>query len=146
MARVSTYLNFGGNAEAALNFYKTVFGTDYHGEIMRFSGMPPQEGRPALSESEINMIMHAELPILNGYVLMACDVPGSMPVKLTVGNNSYIMLEPDTKEETRKIFGLLAQGATIEQDLQEMFWGSLYGSLTDQFGVKWMFNCTEKTN
>jgi PhnB protein len=29
--------------------------------------------------------------------------------------------------------------------LQEMFWGSYYGSLTDQFDVQWMFNCTSKT-
>ena len=25
--------------------------------------------------------------------------------------------------------------------LQELFWGDYYGSLTDRFGVRWMFNC-----
>jgi PhnB protein len=25
-----------------------------------------------------------------------------------------------------------------------MFWGDYFGTLTDKFGVKWMFNCTEK--
>jgi PhnB protein len=64
-----------------------------------------------------------------------------MPFKVVFGNNSYIMLEPDTKEETRKIFGHLAEGGVVEQELQEMFWGGLYGTLTDKFGVKWMFNC-----
>jgi uncharacterized glyoxalase superfamily protein PhnB len=29
---------------------------------------------------------------------------------------------------------------SIAEELQEMFWGSYYGSCTDQFGVQWMFN------
>jgi len=28
--------------------------------------------------------------------------------------------------------------------LQEMFWGDYIGSLTDRFGVQWMFNCSSK--
>lgn len=144
MARVSTYLNFARETETAFNFYKQVFGTEFQGGIMRFSDIPPQEGSPALPDEVKNLVMHMELPILAGHVLMGSDVPESMHFNVTFGNNSYIMLEPDTKEETRKLFGLLSEGGVIEQELQEMFWGSLYGSLTDKFGVKWMFNCTEK--
>jgi PhnB protein len=29
--------------------------------------------------------------------------------------------------------------------LKDMFWGSYFGSLTDKFGIKWMFNCTSKS-
>jgi PhnB protein len=25
--------------------------------------------------------------------------------------------------------------------LQDMFWGAYFGSLTDPFGIRWMFNC-----
>lgn len=28
--------------------------------------------------------------------------------------------------------------------LQEMFWGAYWGTLTDRFGVRWMFNCAAK--
>jgi PhnB protein len=28
--------------------------------------------------------------------------------------------------------------------VQEMFWGAYWGTLTDRFGVQWMFNCTAK--
>jgi PhnB protein len=28
--------------------------------------------------------------------------------------------------------------------LQEMFWGGYFGSLVDQFGIRWMFNCASK--
>lgn len=27
----------------------------------------------------------------------------------------------------------------------DFFWGSYFGSLTDRFGVHWMFNCNSKT-
>lgn len=144
MAQVSTYLNFVRETEQAFNFYKKVFGTEIDGEVMRFSGIPPQEGAPELPETDKNLIMHIQLPILGGHKLMGTDAPESMGFKVNMGNNVYIMLEPDTKEETRKLFAFLAEGGAIEQDLQEMFWGDLYGSLTDKFGVKWMFNCGEK--
>jgi PhnB protein len=26
-----------------------------------------------------------------------------------------------------------------------MFWGGYFGSLTDKFGVQWMFNCESKS-
>lgn len=144
MARVSTYLNFERETEAAFNFYKSIFGTEFDGEIYRFSGIPLQEGVPELSEEDKNLIMHIQLPILGGHRLMGTDSPESMGFKLKMGNNVYIMLEPDTKAETRKLFVLLSHDGEVEQELQEMFWGDLYGSLTDKFGVKWMFNCGEK--
>jgi PhnB protein len=25
-----------------------------------------------------------------------------------------------------------------------MFWGGYFGSLTDRFGIRWMFNCSSK--
>ncbi len=40
MARVSTYLNFKNNTEAAFNFYKQVFETEFDGDINRFSDIP----------------------------------------------------------------------------------------------------------
>jgi PhnB protein len=145
MARVSTYLNFVRETEAAFNFYKTVFNSDYTGGgIMRYSDMIPPEDGSKLPDADKNLIVHIELPILDGHILMGSDAPESMQFKVSFGNNSYIMLEPDTKEETGKLFTLLSEGGIIIEDLQEMFWGGLYGSLTDKFGVKWMFNCSEK--
>jgi PhnB protein len=29
-------------------------------------------------------------------------------------------------------------------DLQDMFWGAYYGSVTDKYGVQWMVNCSAK--
>jgi PhnB protein len=40
MAEVSTYLNFVRNTEAAFQFYKSVFKTEFIGPIMRFGDGP----------------------------------------------------------------------------------------------------------
>ena len=145
MARTSTYLNFARNTEDAFNFYKLIFSSEFSGNgIARFGDFPPSEGMPPLAEEDKKLIMHIELPILGGHVLMATDAPESMGFQVNQGNNVHIMLEPDTKEETRKYFDALSAGGIITMDLQDMFWGAYYGSCTDKFGVQWMFNCTTK--
>jgi PhnB protein len=145
MARVSTYLNFARSTEEAFTFYKTVFGTDFDGAIARFKDVPPQPGAPAMSEADQNLVMHIALPILGGHVLMGTDAPESMGFSLTMGNNVYINLEPDTRAETDRLFKQLEAGGKVEMPLQEMFWGAYFGSLTDRFGVRWMFNCQNKS-
>ncbi len=144
MARVSTYLNFGRNTEAAFLFYKSVFGTEFAGPIARMGDAPMPPDAPPMSDADKALVMHVELPILAGHVLMGTDAPESMGFTLVQGNNCHINLEPDTKAETKKLFDALADGATVEMPLADMFWGGYFGSLTDKFGMKWMFNCTEK--
>jgi PhnB protein len=90
------------------------------------------------------MVLHVELPILGGHILMATDAPEEMGFTLTQGNNMHICLEPETKSETKKLFDALSQGGTITMPLEEMFFGSYFGSCTDRFGINWMFNCIEK--
>ncbi|MBV5312787.1 MAG: VOC family protein [Prolixibacteraceae bacterium] len=145
MATVSTYLNFTNSTEEAFNFYKTVFGTEFLGEgIMRFSDIPPSESMPPLPEADLNLVMHVSLPILGGHLLMGTDAPESMGFKVNSGNNMYLNLSPDTREETKRLFDALSAGGQVEQELQDMFWGDYYGSCRDKFGVQWMFNCAAK--
>ncbi len=145
MARVSTYLNFPRSTEQAFTFYKSVFGGDFAGGIHRFSEVPATPGQPPTAEADKNLVMHVALPILGGHVLMGTDAPESMGFKVAPGNNVYINLEPDTRADTDRLFAALAEGGKVEMALQEMFWGDYFGSLTDKFGVMWMFNCASKT-
>ena len=146
-ARVSTYLNFPGNTEEAFNFYKIVFRSEFAGEgIQRFGDIPAPEGMPPLSEEDKKLIIHVELPILGGHILMATDAPESMGFKVEQGNNMHINLEPETREETKRLFDALAEDGKISMDLQDMFWGAYFGSCTDKYGINWMFNCTEPSN
>jgi PhnB protein len=140
VARVSTYLNFKGNAEEAFEFYRTVFGTDYAGPIQRMGDVPPAPNGPTLSEDEKRMVMHVELPILGGHVLMATDMLESMGHDLKIGNNTTINLEPDTLEATQRLFDGLSARSTDCAPLTEMFWGATWGTCLDRYGVRWMFN------
>lgn len=145
MARVSTYLNFPRTTEEAFLFYKSVFGGEFSAPIARFQDIPASPDQAPLAEADKNLVMHVELPILAGHVLMGTDAPESMGFKLTPGNNLYINLEPDTRAETDRLFAALARGGNVEMPLQKMFWGGYFGSLADRFGIHWMFNCTSKS-
>jgi PhnB protein len=144
MARVSTYLNFKRETETAFNFYRSIFGGDFVGGISRFGEIPPQEGMPAIPESDKNLVMHIALETLGGHLLMGTDAPESMGFKLNQGNNVYITLEPDSREETDRLFKALSAGGQVEQEMQDMFWGDYYGSCKDKFGVEWMFSFHQK--
>lgn len=145
MATVSTYLNFSKHTEKAFHFYKSVFGTEFIGQISRYGDIPASENLPPLSAEDKNLIMNIALPILGGHIIMGSDAPESMGFRVNFGNNVYIMLAPDTRKETKELFNRLSDGGKVEQELQEMFWGDYYGSCTDKFGVSWMFNCAEKS-
>lgn len=141
MARVSTYLNFPGTAERAFLFYRSVFGGEFIGPVMRFRDMPPEPEQTPMSEQDLNLILHIELSILGGHVIMATDAPESMGFSVSYGNHMSINLQPDTRAETERLFQALAENGEVEMPLADMFWGAYFGSLTDQFGVRWMFNC-----
>ena len=140
MARVSTYVNFLGNTQEALDFYKDIFGTDYVGPILRMGDAPSQPGMPELSDSDKQMILHAELPILAGHLLMATDMVESMGHELVVGNNTTIHLEPDTLEEAQRLYDAISEGGSEEAPLALMFWGAYWGTCLDRFGIRWMFS------
>jgi PhnB protein len=144
MPRVSTYLNFPRSTERAFVFYRSVFGGDFNGPIHRFAEVPAAPGQPPIAEADKALVMHVELPILGGHVLMGTDAPESMGFSVVPGNNVHINLEPDTRAETDRLFNGLAAGGTVDMPLQDMFWGAYFGSLTDPFGVHWMFNCSAK--
>ncbi|WP_026464362.1 VOC family protein [Adhaeribacter aquaticus] len=144
MASVSTYLNFQGNTEEAFSFYRSVFGGEFIGGISRFRDIPPMEGMPALPDADQDLVMHIALPILGDHLLMGTDAVESMGFRVQPGNNVYINLLTDTRDETERLFGALSAGGQVEQPLQDMFWGDYYGSCKDRFGVQWMVNCSNK--
>lgn len=136
MARVSIYLNFMGNTEEAFNFYKQVFGTEYSSPFQYMRDVPGSN----VPDDEKDSVMHVELPILAGTVLMGTDMLKSMSHELRVGNNVTINLEPDSLEETQRLFDELSEGSSESTPLDKMFWGAYWGTCLDKFGTRWMFN------
>jgi PhnB protein len=142
MSSVSTYLNFMGQTEEAFNFYRSVFGTKFNGDIARMGDMPAEPGAPQLSAGEKDLIAHIELPILGGHVLMGTDMLESMGHELKVGNNVTICLGTDTRAEADRLYGALSEGGSESTGMQDMPW-AYWGCTLDQFGIRWMFNCYE---
>lgn len=136
MTIINTYLNFDGKAEEAFNFYKSVFG----GEFVTFQRMKDAPGMEQLPADEKERIMHVSLPISKGYTLMASDTLPSAGHTITEGNNYHISVGADSEEETRRLFNGLSAGGKVTMPLEKMFWGALFGSFTDKFGINWMVN------
>lgn len=142
MSKVSIYLNFQGKTEEAFNFYKSVFQTEFSAPIMYNRDIPTHPGMPAFPENELGMIMHVALPILGGIQIMGTDMLESMGHKVKIGNNTTINLEPDTREETERIFNALSEGGSDIAPLADQFWGAVWGCCLDKYGIRWMFNYT----
>ena len=104
MATNSVYLNYTGQAEEAFNFYKSVFGTEFIGGIMRHGDVPAMEGMPALDDATKQMVMNVQLPITGGLTIMASDIFPGMGDPIVPGNNFSIGVHPDTREEADRIF------------------------------------------
>ena len=141
MIKLNIYLNFAGKTEEAFNFYKSVFGGEFT-SVVRFKEMPIK-GVNIPKEDE-NKIMHMSLPISKDQVLMATDTLESLGQKLVQGNNVYISVHPETKEEADLIFNALSASGTIEMPIANQPWGDYYGSFKDKFGVQWMINYHEE--
>ncbi len=144
MARVSIYLNFMGQAEEAFNFYKQVFGTEFSSPFQYMRDVPADPNMPSLAEDEKSMVMHVSLPILGGTEIMGTDMLKSLGHELKIGNNVTINLEPDTLDETKRLYAALSEGGTDKNDLQKMFWGAWWGTCLDKYGIRWMFNCPDQ--
>ena len=137
MTKLHSYLNFAGNAQEAFDFYKSVFGGEFS-SVVRFKDFP-MEGVTIPTEDEAK-IMHIALPIGQDNVLMASDVLESFGQRLVPGNNVYVSVHPDSREEADRVFSALSEGAEIEMPIADQVWGDYYGSLKDKFGVQWMVN------
>lgn len=129
------YLNFDGNAEEAFRFYQFVFGGELF--VQRMGDAPGGENLP---ENEKNRAMHVGLPVGKDQFLMASDCLPSQGQVLNQGNNNYISISTDSREESDKLFNGLSAGGAIEMPMADMFWGDYFGSFVDKFGICWMIN------
>ncbi len=140
MNAVNPYLNFNGNTEEAFNFYKSIFGGEFISE-MKFKDMPNEsEDTPPLSEEQANKIMHISLKIAPNTILMGSDTPDWWGSKTNFGNNLYLSLQVDSREEADKLFIGLSEGGKVNMPMADQFWGDYFGDFVDQYGVCWMIN------
>ncbi|MEH6305718.1 VOC family protein [Olivibacter sp. CPCC 100613] len=133
--KLNPYLNFDGQAEEAFKFYQSIFGGELF--IQKMSDAPGTENLP---DNEKDYAMHVAIPIGDGQFLMASDCLKSAGHQLNVGNNNYISITPDSREEADRLFNGLSAGGKVEMPMADMFWGDYFGSFEDKYGVRWMIN------
>jgi PhnB protein len=135
MACINPFIHFNGNAEEAFSFYQSIFGgtVTVLSRLKDFSS-PGQN----LSDEEKNKVMKIILPMDNGSVLMASDVPEFLGRVHERENRSKIFVQATDGDEAAKIFNGLSAGGEIEIPLTKSDGGSYFGMLRDKFGIEWM--------
>jgi PhnB protein len=132
MKSLVPYLTFGKNCREAMEFYHDCLG----GKLTLMTvGESPMAGKMPAEAG--GLIMHADLEG-GAFGLMASDDIGGDDV--TVGSAISLMVYCESEGEIRAIFPKLARGGKINSELKVEFWGSLYGDLTDKYGLRWMLN------
>lgn len=123
---------FNGNCEEALNFYaKALGGKIVH--LSRYEGSPMEN-----MASDKQKIMHATL-IAKDIMIMGAD-DGQEEKENTGSGAIHLNISFDNPDEEEKVFNALVEGGRLTMPLQDTFWGSKFGMLTDKFGNHWMFN------
>lgn len=135
MKTINPWINFNGNAEEALTFYKLVFGGEF-AKVIRFKDLAGPEF--PVPEKEQNKIMLITLPIGQNNMLMANDVPEIMGKVNEHENRSKISIVAETKEEADKLFNGLSAGGEVEGPMGNGPWGSYAGMFRDKYGIEWI--------
>ncbi|MET9314092.1 VOC family protein [Kribbella sp. NPDC003505] len=130
-SRLNPYIQFDGDARAAMEFYQSVFGGDLSANTFKEfgTGHGPQDDEK---------LMHSQLETPSGFTLMASDTPQGMPYN--PGQNIAISLSGEG-DELRGYWEKLSAGdAKVTVPLEKQMWGDEFGMVTDRFGINWMVN------
>jgi PhnB protein len=142
------HLNFRGQARAALDYYRSVFGGETaittYGEV----GMPADA-------PDAQRVVFGQLIDEDGVALMAYDIPGATGETIAGGGSTtrsngvtitdqafFVALSGETIEDVQTYWRALAEDATIVEPLAASAWSAGFGMLTDRFGVTWSMSVT----
>lgn len=126
------HLNFRGEARAALEFYHSVFG----GSLVVVTN---EDAHAVETPAEAGQVKFGQVIGENGFQVMAYDVPAG--VSYDQGDKSvFVSVRGDSVEEIAELWGRLAAGSTIVEDLGPSAFSPAYGMLRDAFGVVWVLD------
>lgn len=136
------WINFNGNAEEAFTFYKSVFGGEF-AKIVRFKDIASDEF--PVPEKEEQKIMYIALPIGNGSMLIANDVPEILGRVNERENRSKILVRAESKEEVDRLFKGLSVDGEVEGPAGDSPWGSYACMFRDKYGIEWIIEFSPTT-
>ena len=129
---VNAYLNFDGTASDAIALYERALGARVQ-YIQRFGEMSGS----SFTGADANRVMHATLTLGSGTVMISDSMPGTAP---SHGSAIQVCLQYDGTADVDAHFAAMAEGGQITMPLENTFWGARFGTLTDRYGINWMFN------
>jgi PhnB protein len=131
--KLSPYLTFNGQCEAAFKFYEKCLGA-------KIVAMIPHTGTPAAEHVPPewgDKILHAALMVGDQF-LFGSDAP---PERYQAPKGISISIQIDDPAEAERIFHALAEGGQVGMPIQQTFWAVRFGMTDDRFGIPWMINC-----
>ena len=130
--QLNPYLQLNGSAAQAIRLYESALGAKTEAR-MTFADAPGMN-----QPEHKDRIMHSVLRV-GPNVLMVSDTMPGQPT--SSGGSIDVCLDFDDVNDMASKFDALSVGGKVTTALQDTFWGARFGTLTDAFGVRWMFNC-----
>ncbi|WFE55903.1 VOC family protein [Micromonospora sp. WMMD712] len=141
----TTHLNFRGDARAALEFYRSVFGG--HLTVVAYGDFGMPRDLP-----DADKVVFGQVTADNGFRIMAYDVPGGAPAVAAraattrdngttlTGEPFFVSVRGDSADEVGALWDRLADGAQVIETYGPSPWAPGFGMLTDRFGVTWILD------
>ena len=131
---INPYIFFSGTAGEAIAFYEKALEAKVV-RLARFSDTPGAN----IPAEHAHYVMHAHLETGGGTLLISDGRPGD---SIKTGGNVVVCLQYEGKADVDRHFAALSEGGSVEEPLQDTFWGARFGMVIDRFGTHWMFNAT----
>jgi PhnB protein len=127
--KVDAYLFFPGSAGEAMEFYQGVFGGTL--TVVRRGDVDP-----SATGADKELVINATLDSGEFY-LRASDRGDT-----TTAPQARVALTVIGTDEAklRQVYADLSAGGTQDNLLEKVFWGDIFGALTDKFGINWQVN------
>ena len=127
--QIDAYLFFPGVAADAMAFYEGVFGGTL--TVVRRGDVDP-----SAAPEEKDLVINATLET-GEFSLRASDRGDASSSPQTRVALSLIGTD---EPRLRRIYDALSAGGNQDSPLEKVFWGDVFGALTDRFGINWQVN------
>ncbi|MFN8595810.1 MAG: VOC family protein [Anaerolineae bacterium] len=128
MQKITTFLMFTGQAEAAMNLYTSLFNRSAIINITRYG---------ANEAGADGTVQHATFT-LNDQEFMCIDSNAVHAFTFTPSMSLYVRCE--TEEEIDRVFAALSAGGQILMPLERYPFSQKFGWVADRFGVSWQLS------
>src|SRR5262245_41314299 len=127
--QIDAYLFFPGSAGEAMEFYQGVFGGTL--TVVRRGDVDE-----SATGADKDLLINATLD--NGeFQLRASDRADA--TKEPQARVALTLIGTD-EAKLRKVYDDLSAGGTRDNPLEKVFWGDIFGAVTDKYGISWQVN------